>query len=88
VTVNPGDSYSIYRGALVWDETEGPEPAAGWGENNSFRRLVQLIARRLFNYTWMDGSSLKVYKADGTTILHNRDVSDDGNIQIQDRVQP
>jgi hypothetical protein len=84
----PGvDAYSIYHAPSVWDVLEGPEPAAGWAAGYSMRRIIQLIARRLFNRSVMVPDHLTVYKDNnGPDILMQRGVSDDGNEQEQEKM--
>jgi hypothetical protein len=51
------------------------------------RRIIQLIARRLFNRSVMVPDHLTVYKDNnGPDILMQRGVSDDGNEQEQEKM--
>lgn len=62
----------------IFDQSEGTEPSAALSSTATLREIFQWLKRRLNNKVTVDGSNLKVYKDDSSTVLSTQSVSDNG----------
>lgn len=74
--------FVIHRGADVWDQLHGSEPAPGAyilsNTAHTMRKLIQMIFAFIYHNVTQDNNEQKIYKADDTTLLTTMAVDVDG----------
>lgn len=71
-----GASSTYYNNVL--DQSEGTAPSTALASTATLREILQWGKRRWNNKVTCDGSTLKVYADDSSTLLSTQTVSDDG----------
>jgi hypothetical protein len=86
-TPDTTSEYIVMPGLNVWDQVEGTAPAnSDWSQNQSFRRILQFIKRRLFNKATQTATTQIIRDdVDGANLL-SRAVSDNSTTQTQEEV--
>lgn len=62
----------------IFDQSEGTAPSAALSSTATLKEILQWVKRRWNNKVACDGSTLKVYADDSSTVLSTQTVADDG----------